>query len=72
MYNSGARKFEDVVTQSYLAAKPSEKKGQTWFEVYDDYGGFATIEELMDECASAGSAANDEYHFSEIRKYEIL
>lgn len=70
MYENGVRLFDDVTTYSYLTSKPAEVGKPSYFDYYNRYGGFVTIEEVISECDS--EKGNDEYHFSEIQKYESL
>lgn len=70
MYESGIRSFEDTTVHSFLSSKPKEKNKKSYFEVYDEYGGFNTIEDLISECSADKN--NIEYHFSEIQKFESL
>lgn len=70
MYENGVRLFDDVTTYSYLTSKPIEKGKKSYFEYYNQYGGYSTVEEVISECDS--EKGNDEYHFSEIQKYESL
>lgn len=69
MYDSGIRTFDDVTTYSFISSRP-KTKGKTYNDFYVEYGEFNTIKELMDECTKEKD--NDEYHFSEIQKYETL
>lgn len=70
MYDSGIRSFEDTSVYSFITSKPKEQNKKSYFEVYDEFGGFETMQDLMNECAVDKS--NDDYHFSEIQKYESL
>lgn len=70
MYDNSIRSFEDTSVYSYLTSKPKEQNKKSYFEYYDESGGFSTIQDLMNECAKDNS--NDDYHFSEIQKYESL
>lgn len=70
MYNGGARNFEDTSVYSFVTSKPKEKGKKSYFEVYDNFGGFTTISDLMNECKDGNG--NEDYHFSEIQKYESL
>ncbi|RXZ77961.1 replication protein [Paenibacillaceae bacterium] len=70
MYESGIRTFEDSTVYTYLISKPKEKGKSSYFDTYDKFGGYATIKEVMDECST--SKPNDDYHLSEIQKYESL
>lgn len=70
MYDNGIRSFEDTTVYSYITSKPKESNKKSYFERYDEYGGFSTVQELMNECNTG--KGNEEYHFSEIQKYESL
>jgi len=70
MYDSGIRKFDRTSTYSFLTSKPSEKNKKSLFDWYNDYGGYDVIEKLMSQCDP--DKGNDEYHFSEVQKYESL
>lgn len=70
MFNSGVREFDDKTVYSFLTSKPKEKGKKSWFDRYNEFNGFNTISELMEECKKDSS--NDDYHFSEIQKYETL
>lgn len=70
MYINGVRKFDDTTVYTFLVSRPQEAKKTPWHEIYNEYGGFSTMEEIMNECDIKNK--NDEYHFSEIQKYETL
>ncbi|MCR8641415.1 replication protein [Paenibacillus sp. N1-5-1-14] len=70
MFDNGVRSFEDTTVYSYVSSKPKEGNKKSYFELYNEYGGFSTIQELMSECSN--NKGNDEFHFSEIQKYESL
>lgn len=70
MYENGIREFEDKTVYSFLISRPQEKGKKTIFDTYNDFGGYETISEMMKECVKDNS--NDEYHFSEIQKFECL
>lgn len=70
MYDNGIRTFDDVTVYSYLVSRPKEKNKKSWLEYYEENGGYDTIKELIEECNKDKN--NDEYHFSEIQKYEVL
>jgi replicative DNA helicase len=70
MYEGGVRVFDDVTTYSFVTSKPKETGKKSYFEEYDAFGGFQTIADIVAECAN--QKGNDEYHFSEIQKYESL
>ncbi|MCP1184959.1 DnaB-like helicase C-terminal domain-containing protein [Paenibacillus sp. 1781tsa1] len=62
--------FDDTTTYSFLSSRPVEVGRKSYFEYYNEYGGYSTIEEIVEECEK--DKGNDEYHFSEIQKYESL
>ncbi|WP_242403949.1 replication protein [Paenibacillus pini] len=70
MYNSGIRLFEDTAVYSFLVSRPDEFGKESLIETYNKYKGYQTIHELMEE--SSIENANDDFHFSEIQKYESL
>jgi replicative DNA helicase len=70
MYNNGIRSFDDITVYSFLTSRPKEEGKKSWFEYYNENGGYSLIEDLIVECDS--DKENDEYHFSEIQKYESL
>lgn len=70
MFDNGIRTFDDVTVYSFLTSRPKLKGKKSLFDEYDNYGGYDVIEELIEECKKDKS--NDEYHFSEIQKYETL
>lgn len=70
MYDNGIRSFEDTTVYSFVTSKPKEGNKVSYFDSYNNFGGFNTVEELMNECDT--HKGNDEYHFSEIQKYESL
>jgi replicative DNA helicase len=70
MFENGIRDFDDKTTYSFLISRPKEKNRKSYLDAYNDFGGYETISELMEACKSDGQ--NDEYHFSEIQKYESL
>jgi replicative DNA helicase len=70
MYESSIRNFDDVTTYSFVTSKPKEVGKKSYFEVYNEYGGHNTIVDIISECDD--QKGNDEYHFSEIQKYESL
>jgi replicative DNA helicase len=70
MYESGIREFDDKTVYSFLVARPQETGKKSYFEAYNDFGGYTTIHEMMEECSADSN--NDEYHLSEIQKYESL
>lgn len=70
MYDGGVRHFEDTVVYSFLLSRPPETGKETLLETYNKFKGFATVNELMNEASKEQN--NDEFHFSEIQKYEAL
>jgi hypothetical protein len=70
MYNSGIRTFDDISTYAFVSSKPKEVKKKSYMELYNEYGGFDSIGDLLTECER--NKQNDEYHFNEIQKYECL
>lgn len=70
MFDGGIRTFDDASVYSFITSKPAETGKKSYFDYYNEYGGFSTVQELMDECEK--NSGNDEYHFSEIQKYESL
>lgn len=70
MFDNGIRIFDDITTYSFITSRPNETGKKSYFDYYNDYGGFNTIEEVVSECDS--DKGNDEYHFSEVQKYESL
>jgi hypothetical protein len=70
MYDNGIRSFEDTAAYSFLTSKPQEVGNKPLIETYNEHGGFSTISELMAECSLDKS--NDDYHFSEVQKFESL
>ncbi|KON87460.1 replication protein [Sporosarcina globispora] len=70
MFENGIRDFDDKTTYAFLVSRPKEKNKKSYIDAYNDFGGYDTISELMEACKS--DSQNDEYHFSEIQKYESL
>nr|WP_285854584.1 replication protein [Paenibacillus elgii] len=70
MYENGIRSFEDTAVYSFLVSRPKEIDKKSLLEVYNDFGGYETMAALMEECNK--DQGNDEYHFSEVQKYESL
>ncbi|MFI2856913.1 replication protein [Paenibacillus sp. JSM ZJ436] len=70
MYVNGVRNFDDKTTYSFIDSRPKEVGRKSYFDYYNEYGGYNSIEEIIEECQKDKS--NDEYHFSEIQKYESL
>jgi hypothetical protein len=70
MYNNGIKSFDDVSTYAFLSSRSTKSDKKSWLDIYNNYGGFSPIEDLLIECQKKES--NHEYHFSEIQKYECL
>jgi replicative DNA helicase len=70
MFENGIREFDDKTVYSFLVSRPKEKNKKSYIDCYNDFGGFETISELMEACKT--DIQNDEYHFSEVQKYESL
>ncbi|ALS22142.1 hypothetical protein IJ22_17680 [Paenibacillus naphthalenovorans] len=70
MYENGIRSFEDTTVYSFLVSRPQEAGKKSFLDAYNEFGGYDTIFTLMEECNK--DRENDEYHFSEIQKYESL
>ncbi|WP_372011418.1 replication protein [Paenibacillus chitinolyticus] len=70
MFESGLRSFEDTSVYSFLSSKPKEKGKADWLEVYNEFGAYSTIAELVEECDP--EKGNEDYHLAEIQKYESL
>lgn len=70
MYDNGIREFDDKTVYSFTVSRPKEKNKKSYIDAYNDFGGYETINELMEACKDDNQ--NDEYHFSEVQKYESL
>ncbi|WP_405169414.1 replication protein [Paenibacillus sp. FSL H3-0286] len=70
MYANSIRKFDDKTVYSFLTSRPVEVNRKSYFDYYNEYGGYSSIDELLEECEK--DKGNDDYHFSEIQKYESL
>jgi replicative DNA helicase len=70
MYDSGIRECDDKTVYAFLTSRPPETNKKSLFDQYNDFGGYDTIYDVIQECLRSGS--NDEYHLSEIQKYETL
>lgn len=70
MFENGIREFDDKTVYSFLVSRPQENGKKSYFEVYNEFGGYGTVYEVMQECQNDN--ANDDYHLSEIQKYETL
>lgn len=66
MYQNGIRSFDEETVYTFL----DSKKYTNWLEKFNEYGGYDTISFLMDLCTE--EKKNEEYHLSEIQKYEAL
>ena len=69
MVEKGIQKFNDTTVYSFVSSQP-ESQDFSWMKKYNEYGGFGTIHQLMQECQEDDN--NDTYHISEIQKYELL
>jgi len=67
MWNNGIRSFDEETVLSFLDSKKDTK---SWQEKFDKYGGYERIGFLKDFCKKEKN--NEEYHLSEIQKYEAL
>ncbi|MDR0123092.1 replication protein [Bacillus pumilus] len=70
MFDNGIRDFDDKTVYSFVVSRPKEKNKKSYIEAYNDFGAFQTIEEIMKECQK--DTHNEEYHLSEIQKFEVL
>ena len=70
MFDSGVRDYDDKTVYSFLLNRPHEKGKKSYFDTYNEFGGYETVHEIMTECKTDGK--NDEYHLSEMQKYETL
>lgn len=70
MYNNGIRNFDDKTVYTYVVNRPKEVGKKSYIDAYNDFGGYETIQDLMEACENDDN--NDEYHFGEIQKYESL
>lgn len=70
MFDSGIRHFDDKTVYTYITSRPKEVGKKSYIDTYNGFGAYETISELIEACQSDGQ--NDEYHFSEIQKYESL
>jgi replicative DNA helicase len=70
MFDSGIREFDDKTVYSFVVSRPQELGKKSYFDSYNGFGGYSTISEMMQECSK--DSKNDEYHLSEIQKYESL
>lgn len=70
MYDNGVRTFDDVTAYSFVSSR-KEKKGKKGIQYYyEEFGEYNSIKILKEECHV--DKENDEYHFSEVQKYETL
>ena len=70
MFNNSIRSFDDKTVYTYITSRPKEVGKKSYIDTYNSFGGYETISELIEACKD--DAENDEYHFSEIQKYESL
>ncbi|MEC2307707.1 replication protein [Bacillus atrophaeus] len=70
MFESGIRDFDDKTAYAFLVSRPKEKNKKSYIDAYNDFGAFETIEDLINECRN--DSQNEEYHLSEMQKYESL
>lgn len=70
MFNNGIREFDDVTVYTYVSSKPKEVGKKSYIDAYNDFGGYETIQELIEACNI--DSQNEEYHFNEVQKYESL
>ena len=70
MYHNGIRSFDDKTVYTYVVNRPKEVGKKSYIDAYNDFGGYETIQDLIEACEDDGD--NDEYHFGEIQKYESL
>ncbi|GLO66249.1 hypothetical protein MACH08_20330 [Oceanobacillus kimchii] len=66
MWNSGIRTFDEETTFPYMAKQTNEKISKS----YEKYGGYDTVWVVMDMCNN--DKHNEDYHLSEMQKYESL
>lgn len=71
MFENGIREFDDKTVYSFIVSRPKENGKKSYIDAYNSFGGYQTIEEIMLECKKE-EANNDEYHISEVQKYETL
>lgn len=70
MFDSGIRTFDDKTVYAFLVSRPKEKNKKSYIDAYNDFGGYETVSELMEACEKDNK--NDEFHLSEVQKYESL
>lgn len=68
MYENGVRTFDEETVISFLDSRKRISKKA--IERFNDYGGYDTIGYVKDICREDKN--NEEYHLSEIQKYEAL
>ncbi|MCA1021501.1 DnaB-like helicase C-terminal domain-containing protein [Halobacillus litoralis] len=68
MYANGVRSFDEETVVAFLDTRKETRK--SWSDKYQKYGGYDTVGLLRDLCKREKS--NEEYHLSEIQKYEAL
>lgn len=72
MYDQGIREFDEQTTYSFVVNRPKEVNKKSYLESYNNFGGYKVIEEVIEACTNESSLTADEYHLSEIQKYESL
>lgn len=50
MYANSIRKFDDKTVYSFLTSRPVEVNRKSYFDYYNEYGGYSSIDELLEEC----------------------
>lgn len=70
MFDNGIRNFDDTTVYSFIVSQPQQVGRKKIIDEYNSYGGYDMILELMEECET--DKKNDEYHCSEMQKYEML
>lgn len=70
MFDKGIRTFDEVTVYSFLASQPKEKNKKSLFDYYDGFKGYDTVKNIIEECDK--QKENEEYHLSEIQKFEAL
>lgn len=63
LYNKGLTVFDDISVQNEVVSLKLEDR-------YEKYGGYQTIEELMEE--TKGKESNFEAYYEEVKKYALL
>lgn len=70
MYDNGIRNFDDKTVYSFMVSRPQEKGKPSYIDSYNNFGGYSTIFQLIEECSN--DTDNEEYHADEVQKYEVL